>query len=432
MRHRGRVRIAVLTPRTQICLVAAAALLLSWLVYASAAVLFQKRSVWLAQDNAVRTQSAYQGRLGEMQEAYEELNLRLAEAQRRFDRITRELEERHRNLAALIGMRDPLGIALEERRKKMEKFDKTDRKAKPDKASRIFPMRMDDSVLLLSRPDSRGSVVGEVMAAALAPESFRYVLSQTGDSAFDRIAERVGALDRSQQAILDHLDEETVLQSRAYERLIRATESLDADLLAQRLAESAPAAPAEEAVGGPFVPLPETAATAAGVKDKASGPAAVLRVRNGIARLLDLERSLLHLPLAAPMGSYYITSGFGPRVDPFTQKWAWHEGVDLAADADSMIWAPLPGKVVFSGRARGYGLLVEIDHGHGIMTRYGHLKKVYVKAGDRLDFAGQIGVVGSSGRSTGDHLHYEILLDGKAYDPWKFLEAGRHVFEIKG
>lgn len=115
-----------------------------------------------------------------------------------------------------------------------------------------------------------------------------------------------------------------------------------------------------------------------------------------------------------------ITSGFGPRVHPVTGEYRMHEGVDIAAPTGTPVVAAAAGTVVYAGAAGGYGLLVIVDHGGGLTTRYGHLSRIAVGPGDPLTGGAAIGAVGSTGLSTGPHLHFEVRVDGVAQDPLAF------------
>lgn len=115
-----------------------------------------------------------------------------------------------------------------------------------------------------------------------------------------------------------------------------------------------------------------------------------------------------------------ISSAFGPRKDPFTGKERFHHGMDIAAEKGTPVFSAAPGKVIFSGAKGGYGNLVEILHEDGVVTRYGHNAENLVKEGDIVGPSDQIARVGSTGRSTGPHLHFEVLKDGKAVDPDTF------------
>jgi murein DD-endopeptidase MepM/ murein hydrolase activator NlpD len=149
-----------------------------------------------------------------------------------------------------------------------------------------------------------------------------------------------------------------------------------------------------------------------------------------IQRLAALQRLTRVLPLGAPLDHFDLASPFGKRRDPFTKGWAYHAGLDFHAAAGSAALATAPGTVTQAGANGPYGNMVEIDHGMGVVTRYAHLKKVSVAPGDQVKHRQPIGIIGSSGRSTGIHLHYEVRIDDVAYDPVRFLEAGRLLVGI--
>ena len=142
-----------------------------------------------------------------------------------------------------------------------------------------------------------------------------------------------------------------------------------------------------------------------------------------------LRLVLRHLPLAAPLDHYRLSSGFGVRRDPITGQMARHNGIDLTYELNTPIMSTAPGKVVFTGWRPGYGWTVEIDHGMGVRTRYGHLRTILVRQGNEIGFRDKVGLLGNSGRSTGPHVHYEILVNGKSVDPTNFIMAGKYVFK---
>jgi murein DD-endopeptidase MepM/ murein hydrolase activator NlpD len=129
------------------------------------------------------------------------------------------------------------------------------------------------------------------------------------------------------------------------------------------------------------------------------------------------------LPTMMPVTAPFNASGFGHRVDPFTGQLAMHEGIDFLADAGSTIAAAAAGVVVFAGFHPQYGYAVDIDHGNDLVTRYAHCSKLFVKEGDVVQRGRKIGEVGSTGRSTGPHLHFEVRFRGAAQNPAKFLIA---------
>ena len=150
-------------------------------------------------------------------------------------------------------------------------------------------------------------------------------------------------------------------------------------------------------------------------------------ITSGIQRLIALQTLVQSLPLGAPIDHYSLTSSFGKRSDPITGELAFHGGLDFGAAPNSKIRATAPGRVIHAGPLGPYGNTVEIDHGMGVTTRFGHMKEVTVEVGQEVSFRDVVGVIGSTGRSTGRHLHYEVRLDGEAYDPAKFLDTGRNL-----
>lgn len=150
------------------------------------------------------------------------------------------------------------------------------------------------------------------------------------------------------------------------------------------------------------------------------------------ARLQALEGLLLDRKLTAqitpstwPTEGGWISSGFGTRSDPFTGRQSWHEGVDIAARFGSQVFATGDGLVTWSGERAGYGLLVEITHASGLVTRYAHLSDILVKVGDRITGGQAIGRIGTSGRTTGPHLHFEVVRNGQPVNPAKYLQHAR-------
>ncbi|MBE0509685.1 MAG: M23 family metallopeptidase [Chromatiales bacterium] len=129
------------------------------------------------------------------------------------------------------------------------------------------------------------------------------------------------------------------------------------------------------------------------------------------------------IPAGRPLTKGWISSRYGVRNDPFTGKAAFHNGIDLAAREGTDVIAVAAGVVTWAGRRFGYGNLVEINHGNGYVTRYGHLKAILVNAGETIKKGHNIATVGSTGRSTGPHVHFEVWVDGRAVDPMKYVRA---------
>lgn len=144
-------------------------------------------------------------------------------------------------------------------------------------------------------------------------------------------------------------------------------------------------------------------------------------------KLSAMQSAVAAIPAFMPARDYRYTSAYGVRYDPFNGGSAMHAGVDMAGAQGEPIYAAASGIVQQAGRSGGYGNLVELAHGKGIDTRYGHLSAILVKPGERVTQGQMIGRMGSTGRSTGTHLHYEVRIDGRAVNPRPFLEASSYV-----
>jgi murein DD-endopeptidase MepM/ murein hydrolase activator NlpD len=175
------------------------------------------------------------------------------------------------------------------------------------------------------------------------------------------------------------------------------------------------------ASGGPFVP----------VKLPGGGrefERALTRVSLARAQAEQLSRALTSVPVRKPVtGDVDLSSTFGVRVDPFLHVAAMHTGLDFRGEVGDPVHATAAGTVTAAGWSGGYGKMVEIDHGNGFSTRYGHLSQIDVDIGDKIRVGQIVGRMGSTGRSTGPHLHYETRIDGEAVDPQRFLNAGARL-----
>ncbi|GAA0637763.1 M23 family metallopeptidase [Brevundimonas lenta] len=219
------------------------------------------------------------------------------------------------------------------------------------------------------------------------------------------------------------------------ERLIARAESVartraERLRLAFRLAGLNPAAysPRGDALGGPLVDARDPRALGV-VLDV--DEAFAVRIRHAADNLSDM-RSLADaaegLPFKRPTTAR-TTSGFGVRFDPFNGRPAVHQGQDFAAPLNSPIYATAPGIVSFVGVRSGYGNVVEIDHGRGFKTRFAHLNSMAVRTGQRVALGQRIGAMGTTGRSTGVHLHYEVWMDGRPQNPARFMRAGDQLVQ---
>ncbi|MFO1261102.1 MAG: M23 family metallopeptidase [Sphingomonadaceae bacterium] len=182
------------------------------------------------------------------------------------------------------------------------------------------------------------------------------------------------------------------------------------------------ASSARTAQGGPFIPWSQA--------DIAEDEA-LSALAQSFARLNALEQSLAAIPSGRPTASPMLTSSYGYRRDPFNGRAAFHAGLDFPGSYGQPILAAAPGRVVYVGQRQGYGNVVEVDHGHGILTRYAHLSRFGVRPGALVQRGDAIARMGSTGRSTGTHLHFEVRVNGNAINPARFLEVRQDVLQVQ-
>ncbi len=247
-------------------------------------------------------------------------------------------------------------------------------------------------------------------------------LSQNDDPASpdQRLKTLASSFDRVERRQIGMLN---ALEAPAAEKAERLREAFaEAGLPVERMVRhggSGGGSGAAEGVGGPFVPADLPGAHGDFVRAYAS-------LSRTIDLMDDLRGALPFAPLRQPLpGQIEVTSPFGYRVDPFLGRPALHTGMDLHGEYGEAVHATAAGRVTVAGPTGGYGNMVEIDHGAGLSTRYGHLSRIDVAAGQWVTEGEDIGAIGSTGRSTGPHLHYEVRMDGAPVDPSRYLKAGR-------
>ena len=230
---------------------------------------------------------------------------------------------------------------------------------------------------------------------------------------------RLALVDRS----LDGMERAQTKALAAIDHIAERATSRDAAIVVETgLDPKKLALPHEQGgIGGPFIPAEIDPHALA--RDPA-----LSRVMHDVATAKRLEALLSFVPLRMPLsGDPELTSPFGYRPDPFLGRLMLHPGVDLAEPYGAEIHAAAAGRVTHAGPAGGYGIMVEIDHGNGLATRYAHMSEALVEEGQEVSKGAVLGRLGSTGRSTGPHLHYEVRVDGEPVDPERFLRAGAQM-----
>jgi len=405
-RTEGKVSCLNLTPRLQGAFTGVALIIGGWMAFTSGNMLWHEMEL-----------TAKDAQIANVRVAYRSLLSEVADYQKRFSGVVRNLEQNHAMMLDLAGQNSKLQKDL--------KSLKTSRKERAEvEAARA------------SMTEHLGSVESQMQSLAQLNFSLKDDMSSIETDLQDALTQRNTALMQSTQMRRDIMVLENKLvnleeqENTTVERLTQQAEVIIGDM--EQLIETAGLdvedlmAGDEDLVagqGGPFIELQGDGRPAGRLKVK------LQNLENRLAYSESLQTVVKKMPFAVPMHGYYVTSKFGKRRDPLNRKWSMHYGLDFGSSPRASVFVTSQGTVTYAGWKGSFGKMIEVDHGAGIKTRYGHLSKITVKKGQTVNFGDKIGVIGSTGRSTGNHLHYEILFRDKGLNPMKFIKAGRYVFK---
>lgn len=348
------------------------------------------------------------GRQADMQFAYED---RIAELRSQVDRITsRQLldqEQFEQKLQGLLRRQ----VLLEQRTSAIAGDVVTTGSIKPSRLPElraprpVKPSPINDTVIFTAPPDREARLQSRESANAN-----RRLASNANSAGLEGMLARVSLsldkVDQRQIAALTDMEEKADSKARQIGGVL-------ADLGIN------PGKRPSGGVGGPYIPLKAPKAGATAFERQ------LYRIHVARAQVDRYSHTLINVPVRKPVvGTVDMSSPFGSRMDPFLRGPAIHAGIDLRGDTGDPVRATASGKVTTASWQGGYGNMVEIEHGNGLSTRYGHMSKIEVKIGQQVQIGQTIGRIGSTGRSTGPHLHYETRVDGDPVDPQKFLRAG--------
>ena len=411
LRWNKRFKFIIVTPRVQLVAVGVFLLIGGWFVFSNVAALHQ-RGVIAAKDREIDA--------GER--AFAALRDEVSRSVARIENLNQNLKSKHAEVRGLFVQRITLKKQLSLVRAKLGESEKERKSARATRqviGRELGQLRMTLDGTVKRSIRLSGAVESlETRLVDVALDRSELIEEQ------DRLEGRVKYLEKnlvdlqsSRQQVLDRLTERTVNRIDEFKEVIAMT-GLDADKLLGGVFDNS------AGQGGPFIAFKPEADKS---EDEFDSRLAVL---NGYMDRWDGLKGLLKtLPLTSPSDHYYVSSRFGKRRDPVNKKWGMHYGVDLAGLKKSPVLSTAAGTVVSVSRHPSYGRMIVIDHGLGIRTRYGHLYKILVRRGQKVGFRQKIGLLGNTGRTTGAHIHYEILVNGKPYDPLKFMQAGKYVFK---
>jgi murein DD-endopeptidase MepM/ murein hydrolase activator NlpD len=376
----------------------------------------------------------------------------IADLRGRYSDVAGTLERNRREIAGLVAQNGALQRDLGQLRAGLGHAK--DARAAGVAQQTELRRQLDGLEARLSASEKRSGELGATLektrTALAAAKRAEGATASTRDTLKRRIAgleKRLTALRESQHRLVGRVSRKTEQDIARIEHIIagiglnpnkllaRGDGSVDDDAVADdSAAEMASAGDSGNGQGGPFIPYDRGKADIAAISPAAGGGAAPVSAalkdyNRRVARWEDLERLLVSLPLAMPLDHFRLSSEFGKRRDPINNRLAMHEGVDLSAPRGTIVHAAAAGKVVYAGWDGKYGRMVEVDHGYGVHTRYAHLSRILVKRHQTVKAGQKIGAVGNTGRSTGAHLHYGVRVDGKWFDPERFMKAGKNVFK---
>jgi murein DD-endopeptidase MepM/ murein hydrolase activator NlpD len=445
IRSDGRVQFFTFGATLQATLSGLALIFLGWVAFASVNVIFKDRIIAAKDHRYQSMQSTYENRVADLQLSYDELNNALVGAEDHFKSVADELQNKQRTVAKLLSRKEQVDSTFQSLQGKAVgpssgSSDSGDIGIAPDSNSASDSVGEDASVggsqlnVMPQTPRPQPRTAKPVKAsfldgavdklagvffhpqASARPMPSSSVMKNPAFRALAQQTERVRRMSGNETALLIGVDHQVTSRIDMLEKVIRRV-GMNPDQFEQ-----------DKNVGGPDVPLGEMHID--GISDQRFIAAYASAGAHG-EELDELFAGLRHVPLTTPVHgrNYQITSGFGGRIDPFTHHVSFHPGIDYAGPWGSNIAATAPGTVIFAGPRGGYGNMVEIDHGYGIHTRYGHMSAILVHVGQKVSKGSFVGKLGSTGRSTGPHVHYEIWLADVVRDPSRFIEAGRHVLQ---
>lgn len=418
IRKNGNVTYVPLSSRSLVILTVLFTMIAGWVGYASVHVIFNNGLGAKREQEVREMQLAYENELNRLRLSYDDLNAQLVLTRDWFSETTDNLEKRHNDLTLVFEQHASVSEELRKMQISFANIAKSNRRNR-NKTELVARGRSGQENQLERRSDV---VIGENDEITLTRDETVALSNDnvTMPHLSDGIYKRVTSLEFRQKDLLDALEEKIDLRIAEFEGVINGTEILEPEtFMAQVLPED------DRAIGGPYIPLSEEKP---GINSELHRQ--LYRISSNLDRLENLSTAVTKIPLSLPIHDYRVTSGFGPRLDPFKKRAAFHAGVDFGTATGTPVYATLSGTITRSGYKGPYGLVVEIDHGNGFRSRYGHLARSRVRRGQAVEFQQHIADAGNSGRSTGPHLHYEVWYEGKVRDPLAFLDAGKQIFNI--
>jgi murein DD-endopeptidase MepM/ murein hydrolase activator NlpD len=413
-RSDGVVHFISMSSKTQIALATIVGAALLWVAYASVNVVF-KEQIIVAKDRDSRImETTYSKRLHDAQRAYDDVSELNQIIKQNFDETMADISSRHQLLQNMVERKASIDQSLDALAAGLSQAGGPSGQ-RPTNGNRVM---IDVTPGEPTPRQSRISAARKKAAEKIESENAASPQKGAASEAIKSMNKAAADLYTEQMLLLASLEEKATTQRDYLTKVLTS-----AGIPVESVVTPAKISNTMLAQGGPFIDL------TAGEAD-ADFYLHANRTAAAVDELAALQTAIQNVPLSSPLiVGRRFTSGFGVRRDPINGKYSRHNGIDFAAAWASPVTATADGVVKFAGTRSGFGRCVEINHGNGFVTRYAHMNRISVKTGQKVKLHDKVGELGNSGRSTGPHVHYEILYKGKPLNPRRFIEAGRYVFE---
>jgi murein DD-endopeptidase MepM/ murein hydrolase activator NlpD len=379
VRAQGHVTFYIISTRLQLFLAGFTTIALLWTTFVTVNVVFKDRIIEAKQYRYERSQANYETRLAALTISYDELLTRAGNVQAAAARRLEQLRLRQQSLQIQPSI--PVTVPAEP---------------------------ISDSAKMREGGHILGLVQGWLGRKHLRPFSYKTYPSLAAIVRQTALIHAWAHDATNEMSAIEH----NLSGSVEAQKAVIARTGIDTKGFLRRISNN-------EGMGGPEIPL-ETIRLP-GISDLAF-TLSYLRAEANLSELAGLQHAIGMLPTALPIaGKPKLTSGFGPRIDPFTGQQGFHAGIDFAGRPGSPVLATAAGQVIFAGPGGGYGNMVLLNHGFGLRTRYAHLMKILVVPGQHVTKGMAVGELGSTGRSTGPHVHYEVMYDETVRNPKNFF-----------
>lgn len=414
-----------LSPATQAIAIMGAAITFGWTFLATSVLVMDAVSAGSARDQSSRRQVVYEARLNALSADRDLRAEEAVSAQKRFNLALAEVSKMQARLLASEDQRREMETGIDAVQETLRRTIRERDEARTERLALATELE-GQSGTSGPRPSLTGSeaeatmgILAEALAGTAEQRDTMAMLAMSAKEEVEQIAAEKRQIEARNDIIFAKLEEAVTVSVEPLDKMFRAA-GMSPDNLLSSIRRG------YSGQGGPLSPFTLSTANSPLSADEVRANA----ILNGLDRMNMYRIAAYQSPFAMPVknGGFRLTSGFGYRRDPKGAGTRMHSGTDFAAPVGTPIYATADGVVEKAGWGNGYGRMIKIRHQFGVETLYAHLSKVRVKTGQKVSRGDRIGDMGSSGRSTGSHLHYEVRVGGNPVNPMTFIKAAKNVF----